>query len=106
MTLPDSPYVSLRDAILCIAYGEGKLTHDLSGDSLWLVKEPDNEFDPNAIAVYHKGTHLGFVPRTHQDRVLPLMPNDEPLEAILTHEAIVEDERIRFAPQLAVKDPR
>ena len=30
-----------------------------------LIPEPDNEHDPNAIAVYFEGTHLGYVPKEH-----------------------------------------
>lgn len=33
------------------------------GQKLKLVPEPDNPFDPNAIAIYRKKTKLGFVPQ-------------------------------------------
>lgn len=33
------------------------------GTKLQLVRENDNAFDPYAVAVYHKGLKLGFVPR-------------------------------------------
>jgi hypothetical protein len=35
----NTPHVSLRDAILWVAYGEGKSADDLSGDGLWLNRE-------------------------------------------------------------------
>lgn len=34
------------------------------GDGLKLVREPNNEFDPNAIAVYYDDSKLGLIPRT------------------------------------------
>ncbi|MCI1665937.1 MAG: HIRAN domain-containing protein [Atopobiaceae bacterium] len=33
------------------------------GDLLRLVPEPDNPYDAEAVAIYRKGTKLGFVPR-------------------------------------------
>lgn len=32
-------------------------------DSLTLVPEPTNRFDPHAVQVWHAGVHLGYVPR-------------------------------------------
>jgi hypothetical protein len=39
MTLPDTQHVSLRDAIIWIAYGNAKPLDNLSGDALWLSQE-------------------------------------------------------------------
>ncbi len=33
------------------------------GDSVRLVPEPDNKFDPNAIRVLHGDTFLGYIPK-------------------------------------------
>lgn len=33
------------------------------GDSVNLVHEPHNAFDPNAIMVLHNGVHLGYIPK-------------------------------------------
>jgi len=32
------------------------------GDLLTLKREPENKFDPNAIAVYKGALHIGYVP--------------------------------------------
>jgi hypothetical protein len=32
------------------------------GDHLTLVAEPENKFDPYAVAIYYNATKLGFVP--------------------------------------------
>lgn len=34
------------------------------GDELDLVPEFDNPYDPEAIAIMYKGTHMGYVPRS------------------------------------------
>lgn len=34
-----------------------------------LVREPDNQYDSNAVQVWARGTHVGYVPRT-QNAVL------------------------------------
>lgn len=34
-----------------------------AGKKLSLVAEPDNPADPDAVAIYHKGVKLGYVPR-------------------------------------------
>lgn len=33
------------------------------GTKLRLVREPDNKFDPYAVAIYYEDSKLGFVPR-------------------------------------------
>lgn len=33
------------------------------GSKLQLVREADNAFDPYAVAIYHDGMKLGFIPR-------------------------------------------
>lgn len=65
-----------------------------TGDNLQLVPEPDNPHDPNAVAIYHGQTKLGFVPAEHNEelslmlyyghgsafelRVLQVAPDQEP----------------------------
>ena len=41
MPLPNAPHVSLREAILWIAYRDAKPGDDLSGDGLWLNQEKE-----------------------------------------------------------------
>jgi hypothetical protein len=43
------------------------------GDKLLLVAEPDNEFDPFAVAVYYRGCKLGYIPRDKNERVSELL---------------------------------
>ncbi len=39
------------------------------GDSLELVREPDNHYDPRAIRVDWRGRKLGYVPRRDNDAI-------------------------------------
>jgi len=43
------------------------------GSKLKLVAEFDNPYDPDAVAVYFKGTKIGFVPRAHNFIVAQLI---------------------------------
>ena len=44
-----------------------------AGKKLTLVAEPDNPFDPNAVAIYRKGVKLGYVPRVRNSLVAQLL---------------------------------
>jgi len=33
------------------------------GTPVTLVSEPENPYDPNAVAIYYEGTKLGYVPK-------------------------------------------
>ena len=41
MTLPDTPNISLREAIIWIAYNKAKPPEDFAGNELWLSQEKD-----------------------------------------------------------------
>lgn len=75
-----------------LAFNELKI-----GSELTLVPEPDNQYDPRAIAIYYKDFKLGFVPRSEnrilykllkvgfdklETRVQKLAPNEEPANQI------------------------
>ncbi len=47
-------------------YWDGALVIDKLkvGTKLDMVPEFDNPYDPNAIAIYYKGTKLGFMPKS------------------------------------------
>ena len=44
-----------------------KLLDTPPGTSVDLVREPDNKFDPNAIAVKIDGQHCGYIPRAQAE---------------------------------------
>lgn len=39
------------------------------GEKLYLSPEPDNPYDPEAVAIYHERTKLGYVPATENTLV-------------------------------------
>lgn len=39
------------------------------GDTVTLVPEPDNAYDPNAIKVLWNGVHLGYIPKSETETV-------------------------------------
>jgi len=68
------------------------------GEVLRLHREPANPHDRNAIAVWYKNEHLGYVPRRENRTLAQLMDRGERLEARIVR--LLEDEnpwrRIRF----------
>lgn len=38
------------------------------GDKVRLVRDEDNKYDPNAVAIFYGNTHIGYVPRTDTDK--------------------------------------
>jgi HIRAN domain len=54
------------------------------GDSLHLVREPDNPYDLNAIRVEWNGHKLGYVPRAENDALARQMDRGNRLEARIT----------------------
>ena len=41
----------------------------LSGQKLSLKPEPENRHDPNAVAIFFKDKHIGYVPRAHNELI-------------------------------------
>ena len=48
----------------CEAFGELE-----NGTELKLVREPENKYDPEAVAVYYKDFKLGFVPSSENEKI-------------------------------------
>jgi HIRAN domain len=56
------------------------------GDPLELMRDPDNEHDPNAIQVLADGQQLGWVPRELAERLAPALDGGESWSAIVLRE--------------------
>lgn len=74
------------------------------GDSLNLIREPDNMYDSRAIRVEWQGQHIGYVPRRENTDIARLMDHGVPLVARISRLAQSRDPwaRVRFeilAPQ-------
>ncbi len=72
------------------------------GEAIKLRREPGNPHDPNAIAVWYKNEHLGYVPRRENKTLAQMMDRGERLEARIVR--LLDDEnpwrRIRFRVDL------
>lgn len=72
-TLAGTRFRSTREQLVA-----AQLKIDQSVD---LVRDPDNKFDPNAIKVMHGEAHIGFVAREMAKTLAPLMDADRYLVA-------------------------
>lgn len=72
------------------------------GEALRLRREPGNLHDANAIAVWYKNEHLGYVPRRENRTLAQMLDRGERLEARIVR--LLDDEnpwrRIRFRVDL------
>jgi hypothetical protein len=64
-------------------YYEGKGLWDMMhiGDTLQLVREPQNKHDANAVRVEWRGEMLGYVPRRENSDVARQMDHGAPVKA-------------------------
>jgi len=79
LLLQNSPLAGFR-------YYEGKrLWSEMKvGDTLQLVREPDNSYDPNAVRVDWHGHKLGYVPRADNEALARFMDRGSKAEARIT----------------------
>jgi len=56
------------------------------GNPLQLRRDPDNEHDPNAIAVHAGGEQVGWVPREVAAELAPELDNGRPWSALVLRE--------------------
>jgi hypothetical protein len=77
--LQNSPLAGFR-------YYEGKrLWSEMKvGDTLQLVREPANSYDPNAVRVEWQGHKLGYVPRADNQALARFMDRGSKAEARIT----------------------
>ncbi len=54
------------------------------GAALKLVREPENEHDSNAVAVYFREDQLGYMPRVENTAVAQMLDRGESLEASIS----------------------
>ena len=66
--------------------GDELLPRMRRGDVLQLVREPQNTFDSNAIALHYQNHKIGFIPRESNDVMSKLMDDGTlQIEAEITH---------------------
>ncbi len=81
-------------------YYDGKGLWDVmrTGDTLALIREPQNPHDPNAVRVEWQGQALGYVPRRENSDVARQMDRGAPVKAriVQLREARNPWQRIEF----------
>jgi hypothetical protein len=68
------------------------------GKELTLIREPDNEHDPDAVAIYLGNDKLGYVPRAENGVVANMLDRGETMDASICRLMLDEDpwQRVRF----------
>ena len=70
---PTREFLSFHVAGFSHWYGDEVLRKLKPGTKLHLVPEPDNPYDPNAVALYKGKTKIGFVPRDRNATLAQLL---------------------------------
>ena len=75
------------------------------GAPVVLRREPDNQYDPGAVACYAGAVHIGYLPRAQYGEIQAAMDAGLAVAAELTAEAIIDNQSIApgGAPRLTVR---
>jgi len=78
------------------------------GTVVTLKSEPDNPFDPNAVAIYYEDTMLGYIPRVANYKVSQLLyfGHNDILEARINSINLDANPENQFRIIVKVKDKR
>ena len=69
--------------------GVGVMLRQLArGTELILETDPDNKFDPTAVKIFHKETHIGHIPAFLSKKVTNIINNGQ-LEKIKKDEGVL-----------------
>ena len=79
----DARIIVQQSPLAGFQYYEGKGLWDMMrlGDTLQLVREPNNQHDSNAVRVEWRGEMLGYVPRRENSDVARQMDHGAPVRA-------------------------
>lgn len=92
ITSPAAAEESVAEILIQVSMTAGLRYHEAKavwqemqvGDSLTLVREPENPYDARAVRVEWHGHKLGYIPRTENEAVARQMDRGNPLQARLT----------------------
>jgi len=78
------------------------------GSPVSLKSEPENPYDPNAVAVCFGETKLGFLPRAKNDFISDLLyfGHGDIVEAIISKRDLEADAEHQFRIVIKIKDKR
>ena len=78
------------------------------GSPVSLVSEPDNPYDPNAVAIYYGTTKLGYVPKYKNDCISDLLyfGHGGIIDAKINSRNLDKDPERQFRIVIKLKDSR
>ena len=83
--------------------GVAALSKLRKGAGLLIVREAENQHDPNAVAVYSRANeHLGYIPRSMNAELARQIDDGQYFFGVLTDEAIIDRGDIKFAPKILI----
>lgn len=74
-------WVLNRCHVAGLQYHPGIALRLRAGDVLKMVREPENPYDANAVALYAQGVKLGYIPKRENATLAMLLDQDAPLYA-------------------------
>lgn len=74
-------YTLNRCCVAGLQYHPGVNLQLKSGDVLRMVREPENSYDANAVALYAGGVKLGYIPKKENTSLAMLLDQKAPLRA-------------------------
>jgi hypothetical protein len=106
MAMPQRKVVLQQSPVAGFQYYEGeRVFNSLRIDApLQLVRDANNKYDKNAVAIYFRNEKLGFVPRTENCAISSMIDRGEKLSARVVKLEQVKNpwDRIRFEVVLDV----
>lgn len=76
----------LKSSVVGVKHHPGahdRLVHTLPGSTVELVREPENRFDQNAVAVHIEGVKCGFIPRAQAKALAKDLDGGRQVKAVL-----------------------
>jgi len=109
---------SLVCAVAGISFYQDNLENLSIGDKLDIIPQPENPYDPGALAVYKNGKQLGYLPRKVAERFYSLKITGEiiyilkgkltglRIRLFLSQDNIINSNNISTSDEILVRDKR
>jgi len=109
---------SLVCAVAGISFYQDNLENLSIGDKLDIIPQPENPYDPGALAVYKNGKQLGYLPRKVAERFNSLKITGEiiyilkgkltglRIRLFLSQDNIINSNNISTSDEILVRDKR
>lgn len=74
-----------------------------AGDRVRLVREPDNQYDSNAVQVWFLAVFIGYIPKVANPRIAAAMDAGIAPEAVVDVSPILRGNRFEREPRMLVR---